>query len=358
MKYHIQFPGSLRRRLLVLFGVVAALVGIVIAVAEVQTRPTRQTTTVTAGDSKANCVSPDFPGGVVSQSIINQITSFTGKTYNCLNVFANPTPTWASWVSPWMFSTPSQGWDAWLSSSSSHQVIMAQDLIPQSVSNTSNPLAWEQPCASGAYNQYATTLATNLVSYGAGSIVIRLGVEANGSWEADYVGSTSAEMSDWAKCYDNEVTAMNKVAGTHFLFVWNPNICTANIPLSSWYPGNAYVNIIGADAYDEDCNTLQTVGQEGWSTYFTNNSNGNVRSANYPSLSNIEAFAVANGKAMSFPEWGLTTGDDDAAYVNGLVAAFNSGNFSYQSYFDDGDNGVAQLGSSIPNSTTASRAFK
>ena len=35
----------------------------------------------------------------------------------------------------------------------------------------------------------ATTLAKNLVSYGAGGIVIRLGIEANGEWEADYTGS-------------------------------------------------------------------------------------------------------------------------------------------------------------------------
>ena len=104
---------------------------------------------------------------------------------------------------------------------------------------------------------------TNLVSYGAGNIVIRLGIEANGTWEADYVGTTNAEMSDWAKCYANEVTAMRAVPGTHFLFVWNPNICTADIPLSRWYPGNSYVDIIGADAYDGDCGTLKTVAQEG-----------------------------------------------------------------------------------------------
>ena len=219
MKYHVQFSRSVRRRLLVLFGVVAALVGIVVAVAEIQTTPARRSP-IAAGDSKANCVGPDFPNGVVNQAIINSITSVTGRTYNCLNVFDNPMPTWADWVSPWMFSTTSDGWDSWLASSPQHQVIMGQDLIPQSVSNTSNPLTWEAPCASGAYNQYATTLATNLLSYGAGSIVIRLGIEANGPWEADYVGTSSTEMSDWGKCYANEVTAMNKVSGTHFLFVW------------------------------------------------------------------------------------------------------------------------------------------
>src|SRR5580698_2938478 len=158
MKYHVQLSRTVWRRLLVLFGVVAALAGIVVAVAETQTPPAGQAP-IGIGNSKSNCVSPDFPGGIVSQSIINSITSQTGDTYNCLNVFGNPEPNWAAWVAPWMFSTPSQGWDSWLSSNSAHQVIVGMDLIPQSISNTSNPLAWEAPCASGAYNQYATTLA-------------------------------------------------------------------------------------------------------------------------------------------------------------------------------------------------------
>jgi beta-mannanase len=236
---------------------------------------------------------------------------------------------------------------------------MAEDLIPQSVSDNSDPLTWERPCASGGYNQYAATLAKNLVSYGAGNIVIRLGVEANGSWEDDYVGTTSAEMSDWSKCYDNEVRAIRAVHGTHFLFVWNPNICTANIPLNKWYPGNAYVNIIGADAYDKDCGTLKTVAQEGWKPYTTDSSNGSARNSVFPSLANIEAFAVAHRKPMSFPEWGLTTGDDDAAYVTDMAHMFNSDVFAFQSYFDDGDDGTARLGSAIPKATAAyAKKFK
>jgi beta-mannanase len=236
---------------------------------------------------------------------------------------------------------------------------MGEDLIPQSVSSNSDPLSWEGPCASGDYDQYAATLAKNLVSYRAGNSVIRLGIEANGTWEADYVGTSSAEMSDWAKCYANEVTAMRGVPGTHFLFVWNPNICTADIPLSKWYPGNSYVDIIGADAYDGDCRTLKTVAQEGWEAYSTDSSSVGASDPDFPSLANIEAFAVTHDKPMSFPEWGLGAGDDDPAYVTDLARMFNSDNFAYQSYFDDNDGGIAPLGSSIPKATAAyAKAFK
>lgn len=313
--------------------------------------------TVTAGDSKTHCITLNFPGGVLDQSVIAAASSLTGITYNCLDTYANPMPSWADWVSPWMFSTVSERWDAWLAASPAHQVVMSMDLIPQAVSNISDPLAWEQPCAAGNYNQYATTLAQNLVSYGAGNIVIRLGTEANGTWEADYVGSTSAEMSDWARCYDNEVTAMRAVSGAHFLFVWNPNSCTADLPIDQWYPGNSYVDIIGVDAYDLDCGTLKTVSQEGWAAYSTDSGSNGANDPNFPSLANIEAFAVAHGKPLSFPEWGLGSGDDPA-YVTGIVRMFKSDNFSFESYFDTNDDGIAPLGSAIPNATAAySRAF-
>jgi hypothetical protein len=257
-----------------------------------------------------------------------------------------------------MFSTVSDGWDAWLAASPEHQVILGMDLIPQSVSDDSDPLAWEQPCASGEYDQYATTLAKNLVSSGAGNVVIRLGVEANGSWEADYVGTTSAEMSDWAKCFDNEVTVMRGVAGANFLFVWNPNSCTADLPINKWYPGNSYVNIIGIDVYDKDCETLKTVSQEGWIAYSTDSASGGATNPYFPSLANVEAFAAANGKSMSFPEWGLSNGDD-AIYIAEIAHAFDSRDFAFETYFDVGGNGTIALGGKVPNATAAyMQAFK
>src|ERR1700761_1354362 len=315
--------------------------------------------TITAGDSKANCIILDFSGGVLDQSVVSAASSLTGVTYNCLETFANPTPTWADWETPWMFSTASDGWDAWLAANPAHQVVVGMDLIPQSVSDNSNPLAWEQSCAAGDYNQYATALAQNLVSYGAGSVVIRLGVEANGNWEADYVGTTTQEMNDWAQCYDNEVAAMRAVPGAGFLFVWNPNVCTADLALDEWYPGNSYVDIIGVDAYDEDCSTLKTVSQEGWTAYSTDSSVNTPNDPSFPSLDNIEAFAAANGKPLSFPEWGVDSGADDATYVADMGQMFSQDDFSFESYFDTDSDGIAPLGSTIPNATSAySQAFK
>jgi hypothetical protein len=315
--------------------------------------------TITAGNSKAHCIDLGFPDGVLSQSKIRAAGSVTGVTYNCLSVFADPTADWHEWEAPWMLSYRYEGWTSWLAESSAHQVVVGMDLIPQSASDNIDPLTWEQPCANGNYDQYATALAQNLVSYGAGNIVIRLGVEANGDWEDDYVGSTSSEMNAWAACYDNEVAAMRSVPGANFLFVWNPNVCVDDLPLSEWYPGNSYVDIIGADAYDIDCWTLRSVSQEGWTAYFTDHAANPLDDNNFPSLANIEAFAAANGKPMSFPEWGLVGGwPDDSSYVSSMAQMFDRDNFSFESYFDSNTDAVIPLGSSIPNATAAySNAF-
>ena len=54
--------------------------------------------TITTGDSKANCITLKFPGGVLTPSMVSAVTSVTGVTYNCLEMFANPMPTWSDWI--------------------------------------------------------------------------------------------------------------------------------------------------------------------------------------------------------------------------------------------------------------------
>lgn len=347
------------RRPVVLVGFLGAVVLVVVLAVGIKSSPKPRMGPVRAGDSKGNCIDLPFADGVLNQSQITAVTNLTGVEYNCLTTFANAMPTWAGWESPWMFFNVSDGWDAWLNASPARQVVMSMDLIPKAVSNIHDPLTWEQLCAAGDYNQHATTLAQNLVSYGAGGIVIRLGTEANGDWEADYVGTTSAEMSDWSKCYDNEVSAMRAVPGAHFLFVWNPNACTSDLPIDKWYPGNSYVDIIGVDVYDKDCETLKTVSQEGWTAYFTDSASEGAADPNFPSLANIVHFAAAKRKPLSFPEWGLTAGDDDTTYVTKIAQLFKSDDFSFESYFDVSRNALAALGATIPNATAAySQAFK
>jgi hypothetical protein len=239
------------------------------------------------------------------------------------------------------------GYAAWLEASpTTRTMVLTIDLIPNAVSDNSDPSTWEVPCDEGAYNGYATQLAENLVSTGFEYSVIRLGLEASGTWENDFVGTTSAEQADWGACFAQEVTAMRAVPGAHFLFDWNVNACFEDIPFANYYPGNAYVDIVGIDQYDESCKmTLPGPTAASW----------NDLVAEQNGLDTFQAFAAAHGKPMSIPEWGLeaTPNGDDPYYVNGIGTFVKDNDVSFQSYFDNDDDGVPMMNSAVPKSLAA-----
>ncbi|MGA9078464.1 MAG: glycosyl hydrolase [Acidimicrobiales bacterium] len=341
------------RRYALVFAVLFVLLGA--TAYAIATRVAGPDGVITAGNSKASCIYFNEVAGVFSTRGLAGIEETTGVTYSCIELFIDVEPTWSNWDDPWPTRTTSGGWDAWLAASPDHQLVLALSLVPESVSPTGHPMntAWEETCASGAYDHYAVTLARNLVAAGAGNSVIRLGKEFNGPWENDYIGNTTAEYQAWARCFAQEAGAMRSVAGARFLFDWNPNTCTTNIPLALAYPGNAYVDIIGADFYDTDCRTGKTGAEEGWNTLYTDNRDSQT------SLSNIVAFAKAEGKPLSIPEWGETTTTDDTTYMNGVIDVVENNDVAYQSYFDCNCDHITPLGSMLPASTAAyTQAFR
>jgi len=216
-------------------------------------------------------------------------------------------------------------------------------LIPDNLENVNNPLGWEQSCAAGDFDTYAAELGANLVAAGLQNSVLRLGAEMNGAWEADFMGNTAQEQSLWATCFAKEVTGLRQAIGEHFLIDWNPNACTQNVPYTNFYPGNAFVDIVGLDFYDIGCDAPATP--------FTF-----TQLAGEPfGLVSFEEFAAAQDKPMSFPEWGLASSPkgDDPAYVDGIGAAFAHGDFAFEAYFNVGVQGTMVLGSTTPLSLVA-----
>lgn len=307
---------------------------------------------VTVNDSKTKCIYTGSSGWAAQLVSAEQTT---GINYNCLETFSDADPQWSDWVSPWV--TTSYGFSQWLSAEPNRTIIITQDLVPDSVGTVEAPLVWEQACAAGNYNSYATQLAENLVSTGFENSVIRLGHEMNGNWYADSLngyggpaGITTAEETAWAQCFAQEVTAMRAVPGANFLFDWNVNASVSSVPLASFYPGNAYVDIIGVDQYDSWPNGTQPTA-----------SASEFRSlVNYPysqtDVADIIAFAKAQGKPISIPEWGLETSangglGDDPFFVSGIASLVANNDTAYQSYFDSGSANITTLGSTAPNAT-------
>jgi hypothetical protein len=210
--------------------------------------------------------------------------------------------------------------------------------------------------ATGAYNSYFVTLAQTLVAAGDANADLRLGWEFDGNWYA-WEALTPAAEASYATYFQQIVTSMRSVAGEAFKFVWNPDagaFTTDGYSVAAAYPGNAYVNYIGLDLYDQSWSTPQTPANA-WA------------STSLPALNAAESFAAAQGKPIVFCEWGVAIRSDghglgdDPLYVNNMIAWMKNraNNVAYESYFDyntlpvGGDTNAEITGGSFPNSLAA-----
>jgi glycosyl hydrolase family 26 len=283
---------------------------------------------ITAGPSRSECLTPDFndTGFPALESVVNGFDTLTNSTVTCVSAYLDSSKTWTDWETPWI-TNPSYGYTSWVAvAPQSRQLVLAIQLIPSDIANVNDPLKWEQACAAGAFNKYARHLGATLVAAGLQNSVIRLGSEMNGVWETDFIGTTKVEQRLWAKCFSQEVDSLRAVSGGHFLIDWNVNACIGDYAYANYYPGNAYVDIVGLDLYDVDCRIP-----------FTRISFSALASERL-GLNHFEGFAASKGKPMSLPEWGLSTipAGDDPAYIDGIGAAVEKGDYAFQTYFDGG----------------------
>ena len=227
------------------------------------------------------------------------------------------------WAHP---PSPDMNWIQWKTAVPMVAGLSLATMVPDAA-----PSDWRVLGAEGAYDGYATQLATNLVSEGLGDSIIRLGWEANDiPSEADNsLGTDPTQYGDWAEYWANIVTAMRAVPGADFLFDWTVNEYYEPIPFDEWYPGNNVVDIIGMDAYDSGIDQTDLTPDERWQQLY-NEPDG---------LSALAAFAAANGKPMSIAEWGVVPvgarggAGDDPTYVEGIASFIDNHDFIYNSYF-------------------------
>jgi hypothetical protein len=300
---------------------------------------------IIAGPSRSECVELNFDdtGLAALQSADTSFETETNSTTNCLIAYLNGAQNWSQWETPWI-TGPQYGFTQWVAEAPQiRQLVLQVDLIPDSLENIANPLSWEQSCANGDFNAYATQLGVSLVAAGLQNSVLRLGAEMNGKWEADFIGTTTTEQHLWAMCFANEVTALRQATGENFLIDWNPNACVENIAYTNFYPGNAYVDILGLDLYDVGCGAPKTP------LDFKQLSNEPA------GLTSFEAFAKAHKKPMSFPEWGLarSPSGDDPGYINGIGLSVAGRDFAFEAYFNAGAGDSLALSTSTPRSLAA-----
>ncbi|HVA02301.1 MAG TPA: glycosyl hydrolase, partial [Acidimicrobiales bacterium] len=191
--------------------------------------------------------------------------------------------------------------------------------------------------AAGSYNQYFATLAQNLVSQGEGNAILRLGWEFNGNWYPWSVASNT-DAQNFASFWRQIVNTMRAVPGEQFQYLWNPNGGgSTSWDLTQAYPGNAYVDYVGTDLYDEYWGTPQTP-QGSW-TNATNESWG---------LNWLSSFAASQGKPIAIPEWsdcfrsdGHGLGDDPY-FINQFANWVATNNVAFTDIFSFNDTAGGQ----------------
>lgn len=183
--------------------------------------------------------------------------------------------------------------------------------------------------STGTNDSYWTTLGNNLVGWGFGNALLRIGREFNYAgytWSPSTTGDTE---SQYIAGYQHVVSLLRNIS-PYFSFMWNPALSPGTmsgqsggaLETQNWYPGDGYVDSIGLDVYDwGDYSTL--TGMPYTRTTAQQTTNWNFLETAQDGLNSWLAFAATHGKPLAFPEWGNELwlsgsnyygGGDDAYY--------------------------------------------
>ncbi|MGA4539753.1 hypothetical protein ACPA54_07130 [Uniformispora flossi] len=200
---------------------------------------------------------------------------------------------------------------------------------------------------SGTYDSAWKGVAAKLVANGLADTVVRVGYEGNncgiGPWQA------CDDPAGYAAAFRHVVDVMRTVPGQHFTFDFDS---ATGFPTgrkltgyADYYPGDAWVDVIGQNFYDVWWGHQTATPQDRWSN-LVNQPGG---------LAAHKAFAAAHGKPVAFDEWGLYAhngdsyagGGDNPYFIDQAAIWFNASGPLFQSYFDQ-DWGGATL-DAFPN---------
>ena len=311
------------------------------------------TTTTTAATATQPTVTSLAEGVYVGPADPSGVAAFAAETETHPTIASEYLPKDGGWAAmdgsggslSWMFTN---GWTG-----SPYTLSLGVPIIPTDA--VGNPVGDLATGATGAYNGYFVTLAQTLIDSGESNAYLRLGWEFDESSNA-WSATTPAEELNFATYFQQIVTAMRSVPGENFKFVWNPDLyvfqSNSSYDVALAYPGNAYVDVIGLEAYDESWAVPQTP-INAWNSLL-------------PVLTAAQQFAAARGKPLALPEWGVTICSnghglgDDPLYINNFTAWMKdpSNDVVYESLFDvvatDGSGVNAFMtGGDFPRSLTA-----
>lgn len=201
-------------------------------------------------------------------------------------------------------------------------------------------------CANGDYDVHWRQLAQNLTSAWGSlpNVYLRVGHEMDGGWYSWRAQQGQGDEVNFAGCFRAVVKAMrSEKPDATSKFVYNPsNTLWSQSYLNDTWPGDAFVDVVGLDFYDQNWGTgtypyPSPCDQACQTAHQTNSWNANVGILNM-----TRDFAKAHGKPFAIPEWGTCFlgdghgGNDNPFYMQKMAGFIKdpSNNVLFHVYFD------------------------
>jgi Glycosyl hydrolase family 26 len=248
-----------------------------------------------------------YVGNDIDHTAVPKFEAWLGRPTDALLAYTG--------AANWQDYDGSVGWLIDLCAKSNRRVLWSIPLIPKGATLTE--------AASGAYNEHWRKIAVQMAQWHPAEPVlyIRTAWEFNGDW---FPWSSHKDPQAFIGAWRQFVTVFRAVSD-RFRFDWCPNGSTDFAEEA--YPGDAYVDIIGLDVYDEAkwCKIKDPA--ERWNKFTLNG--GHM-------LLWHQAFAQAHHKPMSYPEWGVGGNDsgDNPYFIEHMHQWFLDNHVIYASYWD------------------------
>ena len=324
--------------------------GVRIAVVLITAAALMAVSALTGSGSPASGTTRPLQGVFAGSAHPSGVAGFALETHTAMTLASDyvppDTPGTDTWTQAWGPGDLSWMLPVW--HSSPYHLVLGVPMIESSASGA--PLATLAGGAAGDYDSYFAELARTLVSAGEGSAYLRLGWEFNVNSEYAWSvtnSSTPTDAANFAAFFRNIVTTMRGVAGAEFKFVWNPapDSWGADIPVSDYWPGNAYVDYIGLDTYDStyitscgvplDNTSTPAESQCAWERDILPGYGGAGQGLDY-----FAQFAKSHGIPLAIPEWGLDDAPDghglgdDPTYMQNFITWMADNDVAWANYFD------------------------